>query len=46
MWFCLGDLRLGLIDSGLIFVPILGEKGICSVTKYGFEGWFGVEEMK
>lgn len=40
MWFYLGDLRLGAMDSSLIFVSILGERGMCSVVDCGFEGCF------
>ena len=37
-------LRLGLVDSGLIFVRILGKGGMSSVTKFGFEGWLRIGE--
>ena len=38
------DLRLGLMDSGLIFVLILGKGGMSSVMKWCFEVWLGIEQ--
>ena len=40
------DLRLGLVDSGLIFVRILGKGGMSSVMKWCFEVWLGIEQMR
>lgn len=44
MWGWMEVLRLGLVDSGLIFVRILGKGGMSSVTKCGFEGWLRIGE--
>ena len=40
------DLRLGSVDSGLIFMRILGKGGMSSVMRWCFEVWLGIEQMK
>ena len=40
------DLRLGSVDSGLIFMRILGKGGMSSVMRWCFEVWLRIGEMR